>query len=141
MAIPPVWRKDAGPPEVAAVCVTTPRPDISLEVRPDILVFFVTDPVDDATAGAVRRRLGGLGYFDDPAAEAPADRTTGGYVRVTGGAEVDALWQAAVRVSGELGVTVEIQWREQILGHLRHGTPDPGVEAAVRATLGSVHPA
>jgi hypothetical protein len=48
------------------------------------LVFFARDPVDDALAGAIVERVRtcpGAGWFDDPAAATPAERTTGGYVR------------------------------------------------------------
>ena len=66
-----------------------------------VLVFFVSDPVDDELAAAVRARVAALrhvrawscpapGFVDDPAAEDPATRTTGGYVRDPAPADVDA---------------------------------------------------
>jgi hypothetical protein len=93
----------------------------------DYLVFFVAGPVDDDLAAAIRKRLratAGAGWFDDPDAATPAERTAGGYVRV--GAPEDelgkALLQAASDVSALHGVVVEVQWREQIVGHIDAGT-------------------
>jgi hypothetical protein len=93
----------------------------------DYLVFFVADPVDDDLAAAVRKRVratAGAGWFDDSDAATPAERTAGGYVRV--GAPEDelgqALLQAASDVSSLHGVVVEVQWREEIVGHIEGGT-------------------
>lgn len=92
----------------------------------DYLVFFVAGPVDDDLAAAVRKRVraAGAGWFDDPDAATPAERTAGGYVRV--GAPEDelgkALLQAATDVSALHGVVVEVQWREEILGHIEAGS-------------------
>lgn len=109
-----------------------------------MLVFFVSGPVDDATAARVRERVTALarsrpwagtapGFFDDPAAEEPGLRTTGCYLRAAAAEDAAAMWAAALAISAELGVTVEIQWREAILGHVRDGEPDPGLDDAVRA--------
>lgn len=93
----------------------------------DYLVFFVAGPVDDDLAAAVRKRVRateGAGWFDDPGATGPAERTAGGYVRV-GAPEDDlgkALLQAAADVSALHGVVVEVQWREEILGHIEAGS-------------------
>ncbi len=90
------------------------------------LVFFVRDPVDDALARAVLaavRDVAGAGGFDDPAAPSAAERTTGGFVRVTDPAEPGgtALLALATRLSAEHDVGVEVQWREELLGRLDAG--------------------
>ena len=111
------------------------------------LVFFVTDPVDDALAGALRERLRARagawawvadppGFFDDPAAEHKGQRTTGAYLRVDEDAgpdpdDVAAMWDWALGASGELMVTMEVQWREVPLGRVHAGRPDEGLERAV----------
>jgi len=73
----------------------------------DYLVFFVAGPVDD-----------------DLAAAGPAERTVGGYVRVDTPEDGlgKALLQAATDVSALHGVVVEVQWREEILGHIEAGS-------------------
>jgi hypothetical protein len=92
----------------------------------DYLVFFVAGPVDDDLAAAVRKRVratAGAGWFDDPDAATAAERTAGGYVRV-GAPEEElghALLQAASDVSALHGVVVEVQWREEIVGHIDAG--------------------
>lgn len=93
----------------------------------DYLVFVVAGPVDDDLAAAVRKRVratAGAGWFDDPDASSPAERTAGGYVRVGAPEEAlgRALLQAASDVSSLHGVLVEVQWRERILGHIDAGT-------------------
>jgi hypothetical protein len=101
-----------------------------------VLVFFVADPVDDDVAAAVRRRvapLRRLGFLDDPGATAAQSRTTGGFVRDPQAADAEALWGAALGASRELGITVELQWREAVLGHVRAGRPDAGLREAVLA--------
>jgi hypothetical protein len=90
------------------------------------LVFFVTDPVDDDLAAAIRKRVratDGAGWFDDPDAATPAARTAGGYVRVGAPEEErgQALLTAARDVSALHGVTVEVQWREEVLGRIESG--------------------
>jgi hypothetical protein len=108
------------------------------------LVFFVADPVDDELAAAVREVVATLaggrswsgplpGFFDDPD---PGEgiRTTGGFLRVEERVEADALalLDGAVAVSALQRVTVEVQWRERVLGHVRDGEPDAELAAAVR---------
>lgn len=90
------------------------------------LVFFARDPVDDEVAGAIVERVRacpGAGWFDDPGAATPAERTTGGYVKVSGLDEPDGvgLLDVARGVSADLAVKVEVQWREEVLGHLEAG--------------------
>jgi hypothetical protein len=94
------------------------------------LVFFARDPVDDALAGAIVDRVRacpGAGWFDDPGAATPAERTTGGYVRVADPEEPRGrtLLDAARAVSSEHAILVEVQWREEILGVLEAGTWRP----------------
>ena len=112
------------------------------------LVFFVTDPVDDELARALRERLRARsgawawsasppGFFDDPAADHAGQRTTGAYLRVEQAAGPDpddlaAMWDWALSASAELMVTMEVQWREVPLGRLHLGRPDDGLEAAMR---------
>lgn len=111
------------------------------------LVFFVTDPVDDALAGALRDRLRARsgawawagtppGFFDDPAAEHAGVRTTGAYLRVEEAVgpdqdDIAAMWDWVLSASSELMVTMEAQWREVPLGRIVSGRPDEGLEAAV----------
>jgi hypothetical protein len=111
------------------------------------LVFFVTDPVDDALASVLRERLRARagawawagsppGWFDDPAAEDPGKRTTGAYLRVEAGEapdpdDVAAMWDWVLASSGEQMVTIEVQWREEPLGRVHAGRPDDGLEARV----------
>jgi hypothetical protein len=91
------------------------------------LVFFARDPVDDALAGAIVERVRacpGAGWFDDPGAATPAERTTGGYVQVGDPGEPpgQALLETARTVSAEHAILVEVQWREATLGVLEAGT-------------------
>lgn len=110
------------------------------------LVFFVTDPVDDELAAALRGRLRARarawawsatppGFFDDPAAGSGEARTTGAYLRVDSerpdDADMAAMWDWVVDASAELMVTMEVQWREVPLGRVVSGRPDDGLEAAV----------
>ena len=98
----------------------------------EYLVFFARDPVDDALADAILARVrtcDGAGWFDDPGAASPAERTTGGYVRVTDPEEPTgrALVDIARGLSADHAILVEVQWREAILGVLERGewvTPD-----------------
>jgi hypothetical protein len=97
------------------------------------LVFFAAGPVGDALADAIRDRVRaapGAGWFDDPAGSA-AERTTGGYVRVdTPEDEAGRDLLAAARdVSAEHGVVVEVQWREQVVGHMEAGVWRPSGSA------------
>jgi hypothetical protein len=86
------------------------------------LVFFAAGPVDDALADAIRDRVRAVaraGWFDDPGDE----RTTGGYVRVDAVEAPDGqdLLAAARDLSATHGVVIEVQWREEVLGHLEAG--------------------
>ncbi len=113
------------------------------------LVFFVADPVDDALAAAVVGRVRALararpwsgpppGWFDDPDAPTAADRTTGGYLRTEAleGEEPRALVAAALALSAELGVGLELQFREVVLGRVRSGRPDAALAAALSPPAG-----
>jgi hypothetical protein len=99
------------------------------------LVFFSRDPVDDMLADAIARTVRSLagarawgcpvpGWFDDPDAS-PEDRTCGGYVRVDdlAGDDAAALLSGAQRLSAELEIVVEVQWRERPLGEIAAGAP------------------
>ncbi len=113
------------------------------------LVYFVTDEVDDDLARAMRQHVRALaesrvwirhapGFFDDPD---PGEglRTTGGFLRVEEPASADdaAAVFAAVRLfSGEHQVTIELQWQEKILGHIRSGTADSGLQRAISIATG-----
>ena len=102
---------------------------------PPYLVFFSRDPVDDELAQAIvaavralaaRRAWAGAapGWVDDP--DAPdAERTCGGYVRVDdlAGGDAAALLSGAQRLSAELEIVVEVQWRERPLGEIASGAP------------------
>ena len=102
---------------------------------PPYLVFFSRDPVDDMLADAIARTVRSLagarvwgcpapGWFDDP--DAPADeRTCGGYLRVEdlAGDDAAALLAGARRLSAELEIVVEVQWRERSLGEIASGLP------------------
>jgi hypothetical protein len=107
---------------------------------PPFLVFFSRDPVDDEVAEAIvtavralaGRRAWGCpapGWFDDPDAP-PAQRTCGGYVRVEdlAGDDAAALLDGVRRLSAELEIVVELQWRERPLSEIAAGTPRGAVE-------------
>lgn len=102
---------------------------------PPYLVFFSRDPVDDELAEAIVtaiRALAGTrawgcpapGWFDDPDAP-PLERTTGGYARVDDLAcdDATALLAGVRRLSAELELIVEVQWRERPLGEIAAGAP------------------
>jgi hypothetical protein len=98
------------------------------------LVFFARDPVDDRLAGAIVERVRacpGAGWFDDPAAASPAERTTGGYVRASAIDEPVAagLLDVARSVSADHAIVVEVQWREAVLGVLEAGAWRPSTAA------------
>lgn len=118
---------------------------------PDYLVFFVTDVVDDHLADEVRRRIQLLagsrewrdsapGFFDDPAPAPGSPRTTGGYLRIPDAHadedEARAFCAAVQAFSTDAEVDVELQWRELILGRVRAGVPDDGLEEALREVTG-----
>ena len=112
-----------------------------MSAPPPYLVFFSRDPVDDeladAIVAAVRAAVSARSWaghaprwFDDP--DAPdAERTTGGYVRVDdlAGDDAAALLVAARRLSAELEIVVEVQWRERVLGQIAAGAPRGALEA------------
>ena len=117
---------------------------------PEYLVFFVSDPVDDALAGHVQSRVRMLagsrewrdqpGFFDDPAPAPDAPRTTGGYLRVNehnaDGDDARAFCAAVQAFSSEFAVDVELQWREEVLGRVRAGVPDDELEERLAAVTG-----
>ncbi len=106
-----------------------------MSAPPPYLEFFSRDPVDDLVAEQIARTVRSLagarawgcpapGWFDDPDAPA-AERTCGGYVRVDdlAGGEAAAVLAAARRLSAELEIVVEVQWRERPLGEIAAGAP------------------
>lgn len=113
-------------------------------------VFFVIDAVDDELANEIRSRVRALarsrawtnepGFFDDPAAEHDGRRTTGGYLRVEAeqadGDDVRALCRAIQALSSEFEVDIEMQWRETVLGRIRAGVPDEGLEQRLAEVCG-----
>jgi hypothetical protein len=118
---------------------------------PDYLVFFVTSEVDDALADQVRdrtRMLAGTrawrdqppGYFDEPEPAPGSPRTTGAFLRVeddhADGDDARAFCAAVQAFSSEFEVDVELQWRERILGRVRAGVPDDGLEEGLAAVTG-----
>ena len=101
---------------------------------PPYLVFFSRDAVDDEVAAAIVGAVRALassrawphaepGWFDDPEPPEAEPRTTGGYLRVDDLAsdEAASLLRAARRLSAELEIVLEVQWRERTLGELRSG--------------------
>lgn len=118
---------------------------------PEYLVFFVASGVDDALAEHVRERTrmlaGGRawrdqppGSFDEPEPAPGSPRTTGAFLRVEGGTadgdDARAFCAAVQAFSSEFEVDVELQWREQILGRVRAGVPDDGLEEGLAAVTG-----
>jgi hypothetical protein len=98
------------------------------------LVLFVADPAEDRHAEALRavaREVAGAGFFDDP--EAEAARTVGTYLCVDTLAEPAAqgLVARVAAVSERFSLRVEVQLREEILGHIRDGRPDAALAAAL----------
>ena len=98
------------------------------------LVFYARDPVDDDLAESIVGRVRVLagarvwgcpapGWFDDPDAPQDVHRTTGGYLLVEDLAsdEAASVLAAARQLSAELGICLEVQWRERPLGELRSG--------------------
>ena len=103
-------------------------------MEPGYLVLFVADPAEDSHAAALRevaRGLKGAGFFDDP--ELGGERTTWTFMRTERIGEPAALELIArvAELSGELGLRIEVQHRERILGHLVSGRPDPDLAAAL----------
>ncbi len=118
---------------------------------PEYLVFFVTSDVDDALAEHVQARTRMLaasrawtdqppGHFDEPEPAPGSPRTTGAFLRiesaVADGDDVRAFCAAVQAFSSEFTVDVELQWRERILGRVRAGVPDDGLEEQLAAVTG-----
>lgn len=114
-------------------------------------MFFVTSDVDDALADHVRTRTRMLatgrawterppGHFDEPEPAPGSPRTTGAFLRVEAetadGDDVRAFCAAVQAFSSEFAVDVELQWRERILGRVRAGVPDDGLEEQLAAVTG-----
>jgi hypothetical protein len=100
----------------------------------DYLVLFVADEADDGHADALRetaRGLKGAGFFDDP--DLGGQRTTGTYLETDSLDDPMALELIArvAELSGALACRIEIQHREQILGHLDCGQPDEKLAATL----------
>lgn len=94
------------------------------------LVLFVTDPADDGHADALRaaaRAVPQAGFFDDPAGG--DTRTVWAYLRTEELADGLALVAAVAEVSFALAARIEVQYREEILGHLVDGQPDDALRA------------
>jgi hypothetical protein len=117
----------------------------------DYLVFFVVNAVDDALAAEVRSRVRAVagsrtwrdtppGFFDDPEPAPGSPRTTGGYLRVESGTadgdDARAFCAAVQAFSSEFEVDLELQWREAILGRVRAGVPDDGLEEQLATVCG-----
>lgn len=112
---------------------------------PDYLVAFVADAVDDALAATVRDRVRELagarawevappGFFDDPEAPDPAQRTMGTYLRSPFTQDEIAALAGLVRaVSAEHAVTFEVQLAEEVLGHVSAGVADAGLQRSLPA--------
>jgi len=96
------------------------------------LVLFVADPADDGHADALRdvaRAVPDAGFFDDPAGG--ETRTVGTYLKTEDLADGAALIAAVAQVSFALAARVEVQFHEQVLGHLVDGRPDAALAAHV----------
>src|SRR4051794_24135783 len=96
------------------------------------LVLFVADSADDGHADALRaaaRAVPDAGFFDDP--DGGEQRTVGAYLRTEELAAGAALVAAVVQVSYALAARIEVQYREEILGHLVAGRPDDKLAAHV----------
>jgi hypothetical protein len=103
-------------------------------VSPSYLVLFVADAADDAHASALRelaRGLKGAGFFDDP--ELGGERTLGTFLRAESLDDPVALELIArvAELSQALGIRIEVQHREVILGHLEAGRPDEQLTASL----------
>jgi hypothetical protein len=97
------------------------------------LVLFVADPADDGHADALREAARGVpqaGFFDDPSGG--DERTVGAYLRTDRLAAGRALLQAAAAVSLALAARIEVQFREQVVGHFVDGIPDAALTRALR---------
>ena len=110
-------------------------------------MYFLTGEVDDAVAERVADRVRVLasrrtwksdlpGFFDSAEDGEGAERTTGGYVKLGDEylpEDVLAVWEEIVGLSSELACSVEVQYREQVLGRVHAGEPEEGLPAAVLA--------
>jgi hypothetical protein len=97
------------------------------------LVLFVADPADDGHADALREAARGVpqaGFFDDPSGG--AERTVGAYLRADRLAAGRALLEAAAAVSLALAARIEVQFCEEVVGHLVDGIPDAALTRALR---------
>jgi hypothetical protein len=100
----------------------------------DYLVLFVADAAGDRHADAFRaisRAVPGTGFFDDPSGG--EQRTVGAYARVEALDEPAArtLVDEVAAVSARSGARIEVQFREDILGHIDNGRPDEQLRAAL----------
>jgi hypothetical protein len=85
------------------------------------LVLFVADPAEDRHADALRdvaRSIPGAGFFDG--GEPGDERTIGTYLRTDSPDEdgARALVEAMAAFAARMGVRVEVQYDERVLGHL-----------------------
>jgi hypothetical protein len=105
----------------------------SAAVADSYLVLFVAGAADDRHAEALRaaaRAVPGAGFFDDPSGG--EDRTVGTYVRTDDLAAGAVLLRAVAAVSARLDARFEVQLREEVLGHIVSGQPDPELGEALR---------
>jgi hypothetical protein len=97
------------------------------------LVLFVADAADDGHADALRgvaRQVPGAGFFDDP--DENGRRTVGVFLRTEDPAgEGATLVHAVAAVSLMPAARIEVQYREDILGWIVDGRPDPDVTRAL----------
>jgi hypothetical protein len=96
------------------------------------LVLFVADPADDRHADALRdvaRSVDGAGFFDG--GEPGEQRTVGTYLPAASPGEpgAQALVAAMAGLAARLGVRVEVQHDERVLGHLG---PDGRADSGLR---------
>ena len=113
---------------------------------PSYLVFFARDAVDDDLAeeivGRVRSLAGARawscpppGWFDEPDAPSPDERTTGAYLKIDdlSGDDAAALLAAAKALAAEADVTVDVEFNERPLGTFAAGGAASGaLEALLR---------
>lgn len=113
----------------------------------EYLVFFLTGEVDDELAVQVADRVRDLasgrawaehapGFIDSAEDGEGAERTTGGYLRLGGAparGDVEAIWALVLTLSRELGVGVEIQYAEEVLGRVHLGEPEEGLAEVMGA--------
>jgi hypothetical protein len=107
---------------------------------PSYLVFYCGDPVDDELAEEITRRVRGVaagraGWFDEPDAASPAERTCGGYLRTEDLATPEAaeLLAVARALSAELELAVAVEFNERPLGQFAPGgVPSGALPALLR---------